>query len=366
MRCLLSLKVFVPILLFIAIACSPEANAAAQRTFVASYGLMANTASNCSIAKPCRAFSEAIGVTDPKGEVIVLDSAGYGPVTITKSVSIIAPPGVYAGISVFAGFNGVIVNAPGAIVVLRGLSINGQGGNRGIFLQAAARLRIESCVVSGMGVAGITHNAAGAEMVVLDTIVRDNTGSGIVVVGDLPSTLLDHVRVEHNTGDGLSFAPTPGSLGARATVVDSVFTHNEGKGIGAGTLVGATITIVVERSVMSYNGQDGFAAIAGAGSARVTLTRNAINDNGGHGIWLQGIMGAGNAIGAATENAVHRNSGSGIFADNAGLFLSANTAQFNLGTADLKCEGGLMATLGNNSTVSVFDGSNCYFSGSGS
>jgi hypothetical protein len=31
---------------------------AAQRTFVASYGLTTNTAFNCSIAKPCRQFSE--------------------------------------------------------------------------------------------------------------------------------------------------------------------------------------------------------------------------------------------------------------------------------------------------------------------
>ena len=105
------------------------AHAAAQRTFVASNGLPANTAFNCSIAKPCRAFSEAIGVTNPGGEVIVLDSAGYGSVTITKSISLIAPSGIYAGISVFSGFDGVTVNAPGAIVVLRGLSINGQGGD---------------------------------------------------------------------------------------------------------------------------------------------------------------------------------------------------------------------------------------------
>ena len=35
--------------------------------------------------------------------MIVLDSAGYGPVTTTKAVSLTAPPDVYAGISVFSG-----------------------------------------------------------------------------------------------------------------------------------------------------------------------------------------------------------------------------------------------------------------------
>jgi hypothetical protein len=35
--------------------------------------------------------------------MIVLDSAGYGPFAINKSISIIASPGAYAGISVFSG-----------------------------------------------------------------------------------------------------------------------------------------------------------------------------------------------------------------------------------------------------------------------
>ena len=148
--------------LAVTFAFSPTANAAlAQRTFVASYGSPANTAFNCSIAKPCRQFSEAIGVTSPGGEVIVLDSAGYGSVTVTKSVSIISSPGVYAGISAFSGNNGVTVNAPGAAVVLRGLSINGQGGSVGIALQAAARLRVENCVISKMASNGIEATAAG-------------------------------------------------------------------------------------------------------------------------------------------------------------------------------------------------------------
>ena len=65
-------------------------------------------------------------------------------------------PGVYAAISAFSGNNGVTVNAPGATVVLRGLSINGQGGSVGVRFTAADRLRIESCVISGMASAGVS------------------------------------------------------------------------------------------------------------------------------------------------------------------------------------------------------------------
>jgi hypothetical protein len=119
----------------------------AQRTFVASNG---SDADPCSITAPCRKFAVAISKPTDGGEVIVQDSAGYGPVTITKSISIIAPAGVYAGVTVSSG-DGITINAPGAIVVLRGLSINGQGGANGILAQAASRVRVESCVVSNMG-----------------------------------------------------------------------------------------------------------------------------------------------------------------------------------------------------------------------
>jgi hypothetical protein len=78
----------------------------AQRTFVASYGLDTNP---CSLVAPCRSFGEAIKHTSSGGEVIVLDTAGYGSVVITKPVSIIAPPGIYAGLSVAAG-TGIVVN----------------------------------------------------------------------------------------------------------------------------------------------------------------------------------------------------------------------------------------------------------------
>ena len=307
----------------------------AKRTFVASYG---NDANLCSIAAPCRNFTRAITQTSASGEVIVLDSAGYGAVTITQSVSIIAPAGIYAGISVFGG-DGVTVNAPGAIVVLRGLSINGQGGNNGISLQAAARVRIENCVISAMHLAGISDTAANAELIVLDTVVRDNLGSGVTLFADLGSLVLDHVRSEHNGGNGVSFTPGAGSPGALATIADSIFVHNDGDGIGTDSVSGATITLVVERSVMSSNGQNGFrAGTAVGGSGVVTVSRSAINDNGGHGIWiLPGIRAV------VSENVLHRNSGSGVFVDldpSNKIHFSANVADDNLGPGeDMGCEG---------------------------
>ena len=124
---------------------------AAQRTFVSTSGL--DTSISCALQAPCRGFTKALTLTDPGGEIIVLDSGGYGSVTINKNVSIISPSGVYAGVTVFVATDGITVAPPAAKVALRGLSINGQGGNNGIRVQSG-EVNIESTVISNVGAAG--------------------------------------------------------------------------------------------------------------------------------------------------------------------------------------------------------------------
>jgi len=239
-----------------------------QRTFVASTGVD-NPA--CSIGAPCRTFTAAITATNAAGEVIILDSAGYGTVTITKSISIISPSGIYAGISVFSG-NGVTINAPGATVVLRGLSINGQGGTNGILVQQASRVRVEGCVVSNMGAVGIYHQANGAELIVLDSISRDNGDGGFALVASNSTIVLDHVRSEHNANVGIYIAPTPTAFYARATISDSVFARNGSYGVWADSVGGAFTTVLVERTTFVENSGTGIEATSGASSSRVDIT----------------------------------------------------------------------------------------------
>src|SRR5215470_559148 len=111
-------------------AMAASAAPAAPRTFVASYGIEppANV-TPCALKTPCRTFNSAISMTDPGGEVVILDTAGYGPMTIDKAIKIVAPAGVYGGISVTAGGNGVTINAgDNDNVILRGLDIVGVAG----------------------------------------------------------------------------------------------------------------------------------------------------------------------------------------------------------------------------------------------
>ena len=122
------MRLLTPFAIAALAAVSLPALAGVQRTFVASNGADTNP---CSLTQPCRAFAAALLQTNPGGEIIVLDSAGYGPVVIDKAVSIIAPAGIYAGVTATSG-NGIVVNAPGAAVVLRGPRDQRDGNERGI------------------------------------------------------------------------------------------------------------------------------------------------------------------------------------------------------------------------------------------
>jgi hypothetical protein len=346
---------------------SPFAGATAQRTFVSAVG---TDNPNCSIAAPCRSFAVAMNATSSGGEIIVLESAGYGPVTITKSVSIIAPPGIYGGISVASGLNGVTIDAPGATVVLRGLSINGQGGNYGILVQQAARVRIENCVVSKMGAVGVYHTAPGAEMVVLDTIVRDNT-EGLGLVASNASIVMDRVHAEHNTNVGFYIAPVPGTFAVNASIADSAFVENGLHGIWADTLAGSPASgpytgIQVVRSVIARNGHDGFRATAAAAFsfAFVTLRGNLVGRNGAHGIYAlappPGIVNMN-----AADNAIDSNYagtlGNGITAQGSGARVRVSG---NSGIAFMEClDGATMISLGNNAVEDAFGA--CLSTGSG-
>src|SRR5258705_10574915 len=100
---------------------------AVQRTFVASFGNDANTATNCGFANPCRGFTAAQTVTDPGGEIVALDAAGYGAITITKSITTPANPGFYAGIALPSGHGLTIPTAP-IKAIPAGLTANGTAG----------------------------------------------------------------------------------------------------------------------------------------------------------------------------------------------------------------------------------------------
>ncbi len=329
-------------------------SATAQRTFVASTG---NDTNSCSLAQPCRGFARAVSQTSASGEVIVLDSAGYGPVTITKSVSLIAPAGIHAGITVFSG-DGITVNVPNGVVVLRGLTISGQGGANGVNLLAASRLRIESCVISNMGVDGVMFSVDDGELIVVDTIVRDNGASGIG--GDSNAlVVLDHVRSEHNGTNGFYLADRPGRL-ASVSISDSVFALNGSNGIWVAATAASRTFAQIERSVVANNGGDGIRISAQVdASIRANVTRNAIHLNFTNGIV---VFGPGDAGVTVAENAIlHSGDYGGVHADGKStrVRMSANSLNQALSSVNpdvLVSNGALLYRSGNNAGVIFIDG----------
>src|SRR5438477_5833875 len=138
--------------------------------------LTGNDAATCTVPDPCRTFDVAISKTNAGGEVIVLSSAGYGPFTVTKSVSIISPPAYHAAMAPTSG-DAITINVDNALVVLRGLTLNGSlGGVNGITFTGAAtasntRLYVENCVISGLSNNGLNF-ARNGTLFISNTTIR--------------------------------------------------------------------------------------------------------------------------------------------------------------------------------------------------
>lgn len=222
--------------------------AAGQRTFVASYGDDLNP---CTLQLPCRSFAPAIAAVTAGGEVLVLDSAGYGPFTVTKSVSVIAPPGVYAGMSPTAGQDGITVAAgPGDRVVLRGLKLNGLGATHGIQVSSVGELHVADTEIAGFTGRGVNF-ATGGKLFLDDSIVRNNGEAGVHAqsASSLAVVSIDRSRFENNGANGVVIATN-----AQGAISNSVAAGNDNVGFlvdagGKATIADCRISDVYDISV---------------------------------------------------------------------------------------------------------------------
>jgi hypothetical protein len=274
------------------------ATGTAGRTFVSGNG---NDSNACSLAAPCRTFAAAIAQTASEGEVVVLDSAGYGPFTINQAVTITAPQGVYAGITVTsASEDGIDVTAgSGDVVTLKGLTIIGPGANvsgaRGIFFNIGGVLHVEGCEVRGFDTDIVL--AASGQAFVKNTIVKDAI-VGLAVSGDATGNSfasLDNVSANNNSGNGILEAVTVGN-NIRASIRDSTISGNL-TGIGVILMSGNTAiaSIDVERCLIA-NGGTGIATDLTFGTGAVSLSNCLVSHNTTAGFDVSGgvISSAGN------------------------------------------------------------------------
>ena len=271
---LTALAAFVLTIFFASVA-----QAAVGRTFVSNVGDDSNAAANCPRSAPCRSFQAAFNVTNAGGEVVALDTAGYGTLTITRAVTIVAAPGAVALIAVPGGANGVTINA-GAndVIVLRNLQINGSGvGSIGAQFNTGRALYVEDCIISGLDIFGIHFKpTAAAQLSLKDTELRNNNGFGVYVTG------------VYGAGSG-----------AKASIINSRFEKND-----SGLVVGGGAQVSIRESVAAGNNNTGITAQDN--NTQVNVESSMVSNNG------TGIYSISSAIVRVANSVITNNTVNGI------------------------------------------------------
>ncbi len=212
----------------------------------------------CTLALPCRSLASAHSLVAAGGRILIVDSGDYAEITITKSVSIEAAPGVAAVLKNPAISNVITVNA-GSVgkVFLQGLHIKGSTSTnlRGVSYQSAAVVSLSNCIIEGFSGEGIKAQASG-HLTISQTTVRHNS-QGIVLTpasSGLLTATIESSLIEKSNFNGIN-ASGAANAALRLTLRDTNLAHNVGAGLRAiANVTNSTVECVVENSVSFDNG----------------------------------------------------------------------------------------------------------------
>lgn len=236
-----------------------------------------NDANACTVPSPCRTFSKAVSVTNSGGEVIALDSGGYGPFTIDRAVTVRPVPGAYAGLAP-SSTNGIsVVAGANDDVILRGITINGLGGTNlyGIYYVSGRSLTIQRCAIDRMTGRGIV-SVQSSNLFVSDTTITNSAfgiqlGNGNVGSPTVFATI-SNCRIDHNTYGIAVYQP------GNATVSDTVLANNSTGLRAAASVATLAADVVIENSTISGNSV-GISSGTSAGTATVRVSNCTISHN---------------------------------------------------------------------------------------
>jgi hypothetical protein len=243
----------------------------AARTWVSSAG----GGATCSRAAPCATFQAAHDATDPGGEINCADAGDFGGVSINRAITIDCT-GASAMTSPF-GSDAVVVNAPGAAVTLRGLSLSSNGGACfGVRFITGSVLTIENVRLSGFRGTSPSCAIIGGDRAVA---IQFNPSAGAAVLYVSDCTISDSGFVAGGTGGGIFVKPT-GSASARV-VIERTRVENNLLGIvldGSGT-TGWNV-VQIGNSLVSGSTANGISVK----QSGMILERTASKSNGGNGL----------------------------------------------------------------------------------
>ena len=271
------------------------------RTWVSGTGDDLNP---CSRTAPCKTFASAINKTGTNGEINCLDSAGFGTVNITKSITIDCHSehgGVLA-----ANTNGVIVNGVNIVVTLRGLviqSTNTLTGN-GIRIINAAAVNIDDTIIENFGGTGtngrgivIETSGIGVRVNVTDSHLYNNNNHGIHSFPTAGSVFLtvDNVNIERGGASAIQLRQN-----TTANINDSnLSSHTVGAGVVAET---SSVIANVSNSLLGDNAHGVINGSTSAATMRLygnTITGNSIN----------GLLVSSGSVLSYGNNAIRGNAG---------------------------------------------------------
>jgi hypothetical protein len=212
--------------------------AQAQIRYIASTG---DDARNCATAATaCRSLQRGIRFTPDGGELRILDSGFFGGGVINKTMTISADSQTVVN-------SPLTIDAVDSVVTLRGLSLNGYFRSAGgIQIANADAVHLENCRVEHFTGTGIDSTSNGALLFVIDSVVRENGGVGLHMIG---------------------------TTGTRLTVDNSRFDHNGARGI----LVEGGVAGSVSRTIVSGNVGDGISWSGG----QLNVAWSVATNNGG-------------------------------------------------------------------------------------
>jgi hypothetical protein len=292
------------------------------QTFVSA--TLGSDSNPCTRTSPCLTFAAAQAQTNAGGEIDVLDPGDFGPVTITKAISIYSDAMGVAGTVPSSGTSGIVISAGANDVIhLGGLAFDGvnASGTSGVVFTSGARLFIENCVMQGFTTSGITFSpgagsATTTKLVVEDTTILNNaTGFLIQPTGGIAANVtLQWLHITNNAGEGLRVDGTGGSGAINATLADSTASFNAGNGIDAVSGPGNVI-LDITRVGADTNGAAGIVSNqSSGGTASVTVGSSVFYGN------ATGIQAAGGAgLLSYGNNQVTGNAANGSFSGGATL-----------------------------------------------
>jgi hypothetical protein len=253
---------------------SPMTATPIMRTYVSGLGSDANP---CTADHPCATFQAALALTLAGGEIFVLNSANYGPITITKAVTITSE-GAVAGILATSG-TAVTINAGANDVVnLRGLGVDGANtGGAGIQFNSGKSLTIQNSFVRNFTNSGIYFAPGNASTLFVSDTVVTNNGSNGILVSSASNTV--NAALSRVTASGNGVGILASGAGVSLAVTNAV-ANNNSYGFGA------TSSVVMVNNSTASNNTVGIAADQRGGTVRVgqsTITGNGMGWQGTNG-----------------------------------------------------------------------------------